>query len=681
MKLHKLFTFLWAIALAFCLSFGAVGSMITAFQMAVPLTKVALWCACAAVLCGICYSLPLGAVPMGALALIAGVLWQQGELTTSVESLLYRLSRQYDRAYDWGILKLNYLTADDMELHLWLILCILGVVIAMAVCWSVCRRKTALPGSLLAFAMLGCCLVVTDTVPGIFYLYLLLFSLLLLMLTGTVRAQDEIRGNRASLLLVGPVAVGLLILLAVAPPKNYHGTEPSRKLMDQLLESKVMTQLLGRAGEQGTSGSSVDSGTVNLSTVGIRLTSEAEVLQVLTDYSGTLYLRGRALDRYDGKTWSDSGVATPELYWPDPPRLEDGGEVMITTRYAHRMLYLPYYVQTEVSRGLENTKKLTQYSFSCDMLDPENDFYKIYTQAAYDPAKWDLEFARYLHLADSVWDWAEPLATSITAGQETVFGKAQAIGDYVRSSAIYDTNTYRMPSASKDFAKWFLEESDTGYCVHFASAATVLLQAAGIPARYVTGYTVDAQAAYVSVVRAKDAHAWAEYWLPGYGWLVLEATPADLRQETQIQETGGSEATLPEQTETTAPAETIPSPEEKETGAIWGLWLALGILLFLAAGIIQWRLRVWLRRRRLSQGDSNQQALNLWNRLTELMAHTGKLPDKTLLELAEKAKFSPHRIRPEELSRMAAAVGEAEALLRRKPVIFQFYYRLVLGLY
>ena len=46
---------------------------------------------------------------------------------------------------------------------------------------------------------------------------------------------------------------------------------------------------------------------------------------------------------------------------------------------------------------------------------------------------------------------------------------------------------------SEDFAIWFLTEADTGYCIHFATAAVVLLRAAGIPARYVDGYVVNTQ--------------------------------------------------------------------------------------------------------------------------------------------------------------------------------------------
>ena len=97
----------------------------------------------------------------------------------------------------------------------------------------------------------------------------------------------------------------------------------------------------------------------------------------------------------------------------------------------------------------------------------------------------------------------------------------QSIMDYVQNSARYSLNTGRMDDSYTDFAQWFLAESDTGYCVHFATAATVLLRAAGIPARYVTGYMVNCEAGVPVIVESDRAHAWVEYfddelntWLP-----------------------------------------------------------------------------------------------------------------------------------------------------------------------
>ncbi len=74
----------------------------------------------------------------------------------------------------------------------------------------------------------------------------------------------------------------------------------------------------------------------------------------------------------------------------------------------------------------------------------------------------------------------------------------------------------------------FLFSTRAGFCEHYASAFVVLMRAAGIPARIVTGYqggnlnTVDG---YFEV-RQSDAHAWAEVWLSGQGWTRVDPTAA-----------------------------------------------------------------------------------------------------------------------------------------------------------
>ncbi|HSH90049.1 MAG TPA: DUF3488 and transglutaminase-like domain-containing protein [Ramlibacter sp.] len=73
---------------------------------------------------------------------------------------------------------------------------------------------------------------------------------------------------------------------------------------------------------------------------------------------------------------------------------------------------------------------------------------------------------------------------------------------------------------------WF--DRREGFCEHIASAFVVLMRAAGIPARVVTGYqggernTVDGY----WVIRQSDAHAWTEVWLAGRGWVRVDPTSA-----------------------------------------------------------------------------------------------------------------------------------------------------------
>jgi transglutaminase-like putative cysteine protease len=74
----------------------------------------------------------------------------------------------------------------------------------------------------------------------------------------------------------------------------------------------------------------------------------------------------------------------------------------------------------------------------------------------------------------------------------------------------------------------FLFTTRSGFCEHYASAFAVLMRAAGIPARIVTGYhggDLNEFGNYV-IVRQAEAHAWAEIWLKDRGWVRIDPTSA-----------------------------------------------------------------------------------------------------------------------------------------------------------
>ena len=80
----------------------------------------------------------------------------------------------------------------------------------------------------------------------------------------------------------------------------------------------------------------------------------------------------------------------------------------------------------------------------------------------------------------------------------------------------------------RDSVDDFLFNTQQGYCEHFASAFVVMMRMADIPARVVTGYQ-GAQRNDLGdywVVRHSDAHAWAEIWLEGRGWVRIDPTSA-----------------------------------------------------------------------------------------------------------------------------------------------------------
>ena len=78
----------------------------------------------------------------------------------------------------------------------------------------------------------------------------------------------------------------------------------------------------------------------------------------------------------------------------------------------------------------------------------------------------------------------------------------------------------------------FLLRTRSGHCEYFAAATTLLLRAAGVPARYATGFAVYEYSALESayVVRARHAHAWARAHVDGK-WIDVDTTPAIWAEE------------------------------------------------------------------------------------------------------------------------------------------------------
>jgi transglutaminase-like putative cysteine protease len=74
----------------------------------------------------------------------------------------------------------------------------------------------------------------------------------------------------------------------------------------------------------------------------------------------------------------------------------------------------------------------------------------------------------------------------------------------------------------------FLFKTKEGFCEHFASAFVFLMRAAGVPARIVTGYQGGELNPFdrIVTVRQSDAHAWAEVFITGRGWVRVDPTAA-----------------------------------------------------------------------------------------------------------------------------------------------------------
>jgi transglutaminase-like putative cysteine protease len=119
------------------------------------------------------------------------------------------------------------------------------------------------------------------------------------------------------------------------------------------------------------------------------------------------------------------------------------------------------------------------------------------------------------------------LARAMTAGAATDLERARAIEGRLRTDYGY---TLELPDHEvADPLAYFLFTRKKGHCEYFASAMTVMLRTAGIPARLATGFQSGEYNPITDfwLVRASDAHAWVEAWIPGHGWTTFDPTPPD----------------------------------------------------------------------------------------------------------------------------------------------------------
>lgn len=179
----------------------------------------------------------------------------------------------------------------------------------------------------------------------------------------------------------------------------------------------------------------------------------------------------------------------------------------------------------------------------------------------------------YLEVPDSV---ARGLrqATEETAGDdvEEICGK---IHTYLSENTAYTLKPGRTP-VGNDSVLYFLNENKKGYCMHYAAAAALLLRLQKIPARFVSGYLVEPGLfqktgnGYQAVVTGGEAHAWAEYYVDGFGWVPFEATPGFVTVTSGIA-AGITEYVPKEDSNSNAPEGTmqeteIPDQELDQTG-------------------------------------------------------------------------------------------------------------------
>lgn len=259
---------------------------------------------------------------------------------------------------------------------------------------------------------------------------------------------------------------------------------------------------------------------------------------------------------------------------------------------------------------------------------------------------------------------------------------ANAVKSYL-SDHCYYTLSPKKPPKGRDFADYFLSESHEGYCVHFATAAAVMLRAMGVPARYAEGYIVttgdylNAGSDGWADIPDSRAHAWVELYSPGLGWQPFDVTPGfnparNLTQdnnpvnqppvpsaessnpsaESAVQSEPETVSSQPAQTESSPSASSAPGAGPQGTPDLSNSTLPLvliiaSIALLLACTALKRRIALAHRLKLFAHTDVNRAAIAVYAYLTKLTEYGGEISEE-ISGLALKARFSRQGITEKE---------------------------------
>lgn len=284
------------------------------------------------------------------------------------------------------------------------------------------------------------------------------------------------------------------------------------------------------------------------------------------------------------------------------------------------------------------------------------------------------------------------------------------VKQYLANHYTYTLSPGKVPDG-KDFTQYFLEENKKGYCVHFATAGVVMLRAAGVPARYAEGYIVtkdDYRNAADGCANIPDsrAHAWAEVYYPGLGWQPVEMTPGFRVEDNQAQGASAPGIVSSTPAESKLESSTSSAPESKPESkaprassapsslprsgvsadpgaAVLPVILTILLLIFVVvcAAVIRRSVARRLRQKRFAYADPNQSALEIYRYLQKLARFHGEV-SQTATELAEKARFSQHKLTLEEIDtlrqeaeRLAAKNLQSASSVQR--ILLKYWYGLL----
>ena len=414
----------------------------------------------------------------------------------------------------------------------------------------------------------------TQAIPVALYMFAAVIVITAALAVAThpaanVRASERLRLAGTIVLQALPMAVVLFLLFPRVPGPLWHLPEEERSARTGLSDSMSPGDI-GRLGRD--------------STVAFRVEFDGE-----TPDLNRAYWRGLVLWRFDGRAWR--AVFRPP---GDAPSLRRSGEPLgyhVTLEPHNRRWLFALEMATELP---DKSRMNADFQLLADDRVTERRRYHVVSYPNYRIGAHQEPYWRALSLSGFNNPRARALADEWRLesddSRELV---RRALRRFREQPYVY---TLTPPTLGADSIDEFLFDTRRGFCEHYAGAFVFLMRAAGVPARVVAGYLGGEENGDYVIVRQSDAHAWAEVWLEGEGWVRIDPTAAVAPERIE----GGLAAALPA-------GEPIPFLSRRDAG-----WLR--------AASLQWdRVNTYWNRWVLGYGEEMQ--LDLMRRLMPLLAN------------------------------------------------------------
>jgi len=711
-----------------------MGALISAFSFHVDSpTMIFIWAAAALVI-SLCLSffrvkgLLILLVP--ALALF---IWWFSDIIGGARWVINHITSEFNQ---WLFVPVLFPDAELEINQLTILFTALGTAISIALGAAICLRRSTLLTVLFTLPFVSITFVLIFFQPEIGYLLGLLAVYLTMLFSSSLYPDSFSRRNMAVFPAFLFSALIMITALILAPPGDHERGAIIRSIDHQIRELASRLDIMRIKTGVGWPAAAndiwaFDTENVGISDAGTRVIHDIEVLEVIVDTPGVFYLRGYSMQYFDGRAWTVNSTAVlpyslelltrahpaivPEIhnmFNPSDAFVPAHMTIDVTGDASRNIIYTPYF---SVPHNILYGNFASTYAF--DFFDIDGSLLNIYEALPPDMIRTAADFYAinilinssdtYLQISDDtaqrLREFAAERGINANASREEI---AAQVADFFTSFGRYTLSPFIIPS-DEDFVMYFLENSRQGFCIHYATAATMMLRALDVPARFTSGFVVIAAPNFVGEpikVTDRNAHAWAEVFFDGFGWLPLEVTPPATGFGLGDGRPGGGQSFFepPESIMDEGPffpdwfdefeAGTDPAvysfthvtTSQESNFLVLGLpffvWLL--ILLLVPAPFVHRLIAVKIRTRRFLSDDTNVAVIFVWRYLQRLSYYRKweKIPE-SIEDIALKARYSNHKISGDERMEITSyATGFAAKVYEYRSPLVRFWIKYIMGL-